>query len=366
MEENNNEFKEIKEEAKEEIKDEIKEDVLEQIEHTEEKKPEITTEPLKKPTIPEFKKPKFKFNWWVVGTVLFLVLFLASTFTGGFSSISGMSAAAAGERAINFLNQELLPPGTEASLIDIKPESGVYSLVLDIGGQQYTSYITRDGSLFFISGIEIGEIKEAEAETVESNVSPTTTGFDAPDTERPKVELYIMSFCPYGQQAEKNLAPVIELLGDYIDFEPHYIVSISDSTVNSLHGSKEADEDIRQACIWKYYPESWWDYVLYVDENIPLSNIEEKWTEAAETVGLDIESIQRCAEDEGFELMQAESALTDEKGITASPTLLINGERYRGQRTPEDFKQAICSAFEQPPDVCSEILEGSTAAQGNC
>ena len=118
--------------------------------------------------------------------------------------------------------------------------------------------------------------------------------------------------------------------------------------------------------IWKYYPESWLDYVLYVNENIPLNSINEEWTTAAEEVGLDIESIETCVNDEGLELMQADDDLTDELGITGSPTLLINGERYSGQRTPESFKQAICSGFEEQPDSCLEELEEGSAATGSC
>ncbi|MBD3263030.1 thioredoxin domain-containing protein, partial [Candidatus Woesearchaeota archaeon] len=242
-------------------------------------------------------------------------------------------------------------------------QSGVYKLKLDISGEEYNSYITKDGELFFISGIDL---TEAEETTEESDTESQATGFDALDQETPTIDLFVMSFCPYGQQAINNIAPAIELLNEEIQFTPHYIVSMDDGIVTSLHGSKEADEDMRQACIWKYYTENYWDYVLYVNKNIPLNNINEKWTEAAENIGLDIESIETCVEEEGVELMKAESELTGELGVSGSPTLIINGERYSGERTPEAFKQAICSGFGEQPEVCSETLEEGTAADGSC
>jgi len=347
LDENKDEFKE---EAKAEVKEEIKKDVLERI-----KKPEI-------------KGPRSTFNWWMIGTIAFLILFLAATFTSGFSGISGMSAVDAGEKSVNFLNDQLLPPGTQASLVSTDVLSGVYKLTLDIDGEEYDSYVTKDGSLFFISAIELGKPLFPETnDSGEIEAPEPAAAFDAPDSEKPTVELFVMSFCPYGQQAENNIVSAIELFEDSIEFEPHFIVNVDNNSVGSLHGTKEADEDMRQACIWKYYPETFWDYVMYVNENIPLDNINEQWTEAAEAVDLDVESIETCVEQEGLELMQAESDLADELGVTGSPTLLINGEKYFGERTPEAFKQAICSGFEEQPEVCSETLEEEgSAATGSC
>ena len=372
MDDNKEGFDKIKEEVKKEIKEEIKEDVLSGIP---EKKPEVSA--FKKPVFPVVKKPMPKINWWALGALVFFLLFVASMFTSGFSGITGMSAVDASDKAVTYLNQQLLPPGTDAVMISTDTLSGVYKLKLDIDGEEYDSYVTKDGSLFFISGIELvdlGEVDieaepglEQENETEETEEpAPAPAAFDAPDEEKPLVQLFLMSYCPYGQQAINNIASTIDLLEDDVEFEPRFIVNVKNETVSSLHGSTEVDEDMRQACIWKYYPESWWDYVLYVNENIPMNNINEEWTKAAEEAGLDIESIEECVDDEGLELMEADDELTNEFGITGSPTLLINGERYSGQRTPEAFKQAICSGFEEQPDACLEELEEGSAASGSC
>ena len=66
-------------------------------------------------------------------------------------------------------------------------------------------------------------------------------------------------------------------------------------------------------------------------------------------------------------LLQNNITLNDQYGITGSPTLLINGVVYNGQRSAEGYKQAICSAYSNPPEECGITLSGSTGtSSGSC
>ena len=57
----------------------------------------------------------------------------------------------------------------------------------------------------------------------------------------------------------------------------------------------------------------------------------------------------------------------EEAKIAGSPTFVMNGMIYNGARTPEDIKQAVCSAFKTAPAECSQELNASsTAAEGSC
>jgi len=60
----------------------------------------------------------------------------------------------------------------------------------------------------------------------------------------PEVELFVMSHCPYGTQMEKGILPVVELLGDKIDFKIRFVYY-------AMHGEKEVNEEARQYCIQK-------------------------------------------------------------------------------------------------------------------
>lgn len=182
------------------------------------------------------------------------------------------------------------------------------------------------------------------------------------------VMLFVMSFCPFGQQAEKAMKPVVDLLGDKVTIEPHFIVTVNGNNVQSLHGLNEAKEDMRQACIWKYYGQkTFWNYVDYVNNKCSLSNIETCWKDAAASVNIDISKIENCATNEGINLMSAEQALTEKYGVTGSPTLIIAGKEYNGPRTPEAYKNAICEILNPKPSECSQTLS-STGSQvsGGC
>ena len=124
---------------------------------------------------------------------------------------------------------------------------------------------------------------------------------------------------------------------------------------------------MRQACIWKHQNDKWVEYVTYVNENIGLDEIEEQWKEAARQVGVDVDQIETCVEEEGLDLMLADEELSIQYSVTGSPTLLINEGRYQGARDAESYKQAICSAFTEAPEECEEVLESeAAAAEGSC
>lgn len=59
------------------------------------------------------------------------------------------------ELVLNFVNQELLMGQTTANLINLEQRSDVYKLELEIEGEKFTSYATKDGQLFFPDGLEI-------------------------------------------------------------------------------------------------------------------------------------------------------------------------------------------------------------------
>lgn len=83
-------------------------------------------------------------------------------------------------------------------------------------------------------------------------------------SEKPLVELFVMSYCPYGVRAENNVAPLQELFGDKIDLKIRFIVQVSGSTIDSvqsLHGLTEAKEDARQLAIMQIYPDKYWTYL---------------------------------------------------------------------------------------------------------
>ena len=207
---------------------------------------------------------------------------------------------------------------------------------------------------------------------------PTTQATPVPTgpmkMARPSVELYVMSFCPYGVQMENAMRPVVALLANSTDFRVRYIVSVPGtdiSTAHSLHGNAEVVEDTRQLCIAEKDPEKLWDYIAafnsrcYPVNATTLSSCQD----SVETdLGIPRDSISQCvAGSDGFGLLKAEASAVDNAGISSSPTLIINGQRYSGSRTPDAIRQAICDHFDTAPGSCATTLSSTTAsASGNC
>ncbi|MFA5247088.1 MAG: hypothetical protein WC408_04340 [Candidatus Micrarchaeia archaeon] len=181
---------------------------------------------------------------------------------------------------------------------------------------------------------------------------------------KPVVEAFIMSFCPYGTQAEQGLSPVVRLLNGTADIQLHFIVNADGS---SLHGQAESDEDARQLCIARDYPAKLWAYVDYVNANCTLTDIGTCWKNASNAVGVDSAKVQSCFDKDGAALLAAEAALSTQKGASASPTLFINGVLYEGARDSNSYKTAICKAFNTAPSACNATLSGdAVASTGSC
>jgi len=194
-------------------------------------------------------------------------------------------------------------------------------------------------------------------------------------TARPTVELYVMSFCPFGVQVENVMKPVVTLLGNRTDFKVLYIATVPGtdlSTAKSLHGNAEAIEDARQICIMTHAPEKYWDYIsTFNTKCYPVWKNETQLVACQENVTDELGitgTVTQCAGgSEGFELLRTDASTVKSAGITSSPTIMINGQKYTGSRTSESIKQAICNHFDVAPDACTTILSSqAAAASGSC
>ena len=93
--------------------------------------------------------------------IIFLSLLLALLVSGcSFTIPTGKTAKKilgpeeAKATAEKFVNENLLSAGTTATVKNVTDEGDVYNINLDVGGQDYTSYMSKDGSKFFQSGIK--------------------------------------------------------------------------------------------------------------------------------------------------------------------------------------------------------------------
>lgn len=308
---------------------------------------------------------KARNNPWIISTfvlgiiVLILVLgnFLGVGFLGTGNVVSPQSA---GTKAVDFLNNYIVPGGG-ITLSSIQDSSlGYYIVNVTSNGKQIPISISKDGQYLDLAGgmVNINSYEKLKSSSTGTNTQQAT---NVPKADKPTVELYVFTYCPYGLQMEKAILPVVKLLGDKINFRIRQI--------GAMHGDFEKVEAQRQLCIEKNYPTKYLDYVLAFaeDTSCPTGDsacVATKTNSLFTKFGMDANTINSCMTSEGKTLYDAEVANANSKGASGSPTIFINGVVAQVDRSPAGSLTAVCSAFNTAPTECSQKLSTSQAAAG--
>ena len=148
---------------------------------------------------------------------------------------------------------------------------------------------------------------------------------------KPTLELFVMSYCPYGVQAEEKVIPIVKKFGDAIDFKLQFVAQEKEepspqdiSPFTSLHGYPEVAENIRQLLIAQEYPDKYLDYIFCRGKKLNKS-----WEDCAEKLGIDVAKIQTLFDTpEAEQLFRENIKRAAELGIRASPTILVDGHKF--------------------------------------
>jgi len=175
--------------------------------------------------------------------------------------------------------------------------------------------------------------------------------------EQVKVDFYVMSKCPYGAQVIKGIKPVLDKLGNAIDFNLYYIGQNKAGALTSMHGPTEVKGDKLVLCTRKYAPDKYMDVAFCMAKtrgNTP-KNFDACATEAK--LGPLTAKIKACTDGkEGTDLLAKTFEESKKKGARGSPTMYIAGALYRGGRSPQDFTRAICGHFKSwKPEACKKL-----------
>jgi glutaredoxin len=212
------------------------------------------------------------------------------------------------------------------------------------------------------------------------------TGVEKGDN-KPQIDFYVMSYCPYGNMAEEAIEPVYKLLGDKADFNPHYVIYSNyngggaqycidpESKYCSMHGVQEMRQGLRELCVDKHIGiKEYFRFVLEMNKKCNYQNADSCWENVAKGLGLDVVKIKSCEANEWDSILSKELALNQALGVRGSPTVFVEGAEYGGDRSPAGYGESICAGFDTKPAECSSerisALGGSTAppaaAAGGC
>jgi len=225
-------------------------------------------------------------------------------------------------------------------------------------------------------------------------------------TDKPVLDFYVMSFCPYGQMAEAWLKPVFDLIGSKVDIMPHFILNKFNSNAElvencklrtgdqtkcaeyvtkkwfaseseckktisanyttcidtkdyiksstgalyaSLHGRTEANMNIRQVCAWKQTEDKkqWWTFIENFNKTCNLQNADTCWEDIAKKAGFDTTKITECFNKDGINILEKEIAKSDKAQASYSPFITINGSQFPPETAKGDItigKKTIAAA----------------------
>jgi hypothetical protein len=268
---------------------------------------------------------------------------------------------------------------SEMTILSIDDEGALYKIKLEIDGQNFLSYLSKDGSLLFPTAIRL---------FVPGDQS-------LPLASRPKIELFAMALSPFGSLVQEQLIEAVSWFDDSVDFSFRYILFDQLGQENCLdqeerycspEGVADVEQAVRELCVAKYQPEKLIDFVLASNQLIDpedynsLLNHQENIENVILDLDIDLDQLDECFQQEAFELLEQELVRQNQKYRVMRPgnyidafgeyqteavigcndsCLLIN-EMIYGQSQElhylmaEDYREIICSSFSKrsEPEIC--------------
>ena len=292
---------------------------------------------------------KMRKNPWIFSTailviVLVFVIFMKAGVTGNVVSVSGEEA---GDNLIEFINSQ--GQGT-AEFVSAEKEGSLYKIIVNYNGADVPTYVSLDGKYFLPSAVPL------TGDAIASAGQDQQPAADVPKSDKPKVELFVMSYCPYGTQMEKGILPVVSLLKDKIDFKLEF-------THFTLHGEKEDTENFRQICIREEQSSKFLPYIQCTLNSTDPYNPADV-NQCMKSLGIDSAKVDSCISTKAKDYYVIDSDLSQGYGVQGSPTLVINGVQADSGRSSAAILSTICGAFNNAPAECSQSLPTESPSAG--
>lgn len=246
--------------------------------------------------------------------------------------------------------------------------SGLYDLSIKIdGAKAINSRMSIDGADFYPSVINVADFmkKNSPANSAKPSAAvtaPVSSGVTK--SFKPTVDLFVMSYCPYGTQALKGIIPAVEALGKKIDFKMKFVNYI-------MHGQKETMENLNQYCINLNQSDKFLPYMkcflassdsaaCLASNNIDKTRLATCVTETDAKFAISA-GAKASGNYPAFNIHKDDNV---KYGVQGSPTLIINGKESNAGRDSASYLAAMCAAFVTPPAECKTQLSAVSPAPG--
>lgn len=164
---------------------------------------------------------------FAVGLFAAITIFYVSKspcFRAAEKKVGTLSSQQAAEKAINYINQNLLQKGASASLINVVEENGLYKFSFKIGDKEFKSFVTKDGKILFPEeGIDLEKPLAIQPETQEEKTL-TIGNFSVSNDEickengKPIVYFFGSKGCPHCLWQHPIVEKIAKHFEGYISF----------------------------------------------------------------------------------------------------------------------------------------------------
>jgi len=301
--------------------------------------------------------------------VIILIVVAVINFGGGiFKFEKNLTPDQAKAKAEDFINKNLVQ-GTTASITEVTDYSkSLYKLKVKVGTNEIDSFISKDGKEFFPQSMKVDEALADSTTDSSANTQAPVIPADLVKSDKPKVEVFVMSHCPYGTQIEKGIVPVMETLGDKADIQIKFVNYI-------MHDLIEVEDNLRQYCIGTEQADK---YTAYLKCFLKAGD----YKGCISSTGIDQKKLDACysATDKKYKVMAnfndkstwngsfppfaVHEAENTAYGVQGSPTLVINGKQVEANRDSASLLATVCAAFNNKPAECDAKLSSASPSAG--
>ncbi len=169
---------------------------------------------------------------------------------------------------------------------------------------------------------------------------------------QPVFDLYIMSQCPYGCSALREFTSFIRSFPS-VQWSVWFIgTTFIDSTLSSLHGRQEIDDEQLWLAAGALYPEKWFQFLQKrsVSSKTPTDAV-------IREMNMDYTKVNSWVAKKGISELRKHYERSMRMGINASPTLLVNNTVFKQDITNFRLSKIACGQSMKRPVTCDSLPE---------
>lgn len=235
-----------------------------------------------------------------------------------------------------FVGNNLLGPESgSVRIVSVADLNYVYNVILEINGKSASTYVTKDGSYFFTSGIDV---EKTEAVSEFNEIVDVNVG-DDPVLGNENANVTFVEFsdfeCPFCVKFSLTTMPDIKK--NYVDTGKIKVMFLNfpleNIHKNSLNAAKASECAYRQGKFWEMHD-------IMFDKSPKLSLVDLRGY--AEKIGLDVSKFDGCMSSSAvLDDIARDAASATEAGVKGTPAFFVNGRFISGAQKYEVFQQII-------------------------